>query len=76
MNISTKRGMAAAVAWQRHHISGIKEGGTWVIPRSGTIIQVSHENKTLTMVANLLPELPDIQRVTEAMGWKFVDQTV
>ena len=75
MNISTPSGMAAAVARQRQHLSTLKEGGTWVIPRSGTILKVSHENKTLTLVANLLPELPDLRRVTEAMGWKLVDKT-
>lgn len=75
MNISTKEGMAAAVAWQRNHLNTIREGGMWVIPRSGTVLKVSHAKKTLSLVANLLPELPDLRAVTEAMGWTLVDET-
>ena len=73
MDISTRSGLAAAVEWQRNYLARVAEGGMWIIPRTGTILRVSHKDKTLTVVANLLPELPDLRRVTVAMGWNFVD---
>ena len=70
MEINTAEGMAQAVAWQTAHCALIKEGGTWAVPRSGTVIIISHKNKQATFYG-LLPE-PDIGRVFEAMGWVVV----
>jgi hypothetical protein len=72
MDISEPSGMAAAVEWQRRHLSTLKEGATWVIPRSGTILRVSHEAKTITCLISLLPD-PSLELVTKAMGWKFIN---
>jgi hypothetical protein len=72
MNINTKDGMAQAVAWQQKWVDGVKEGGVWVVPRSGNIIRISHRNRTATVVSSLVSE-PDIRKVFEEMGWRYVD---
>ena len=74
MNISTTEGMEQAVAWQTAHCALIKEGGSWVVPRSGTVITISHKNKQATLYG-LLPE-PDIGKVFEAMGWEVLGGVV
>ena len=71
MNIETKEGMAEAVAWQRQHLSLIKEGGVWIVPRSGATYTISHKAKMAVMTPGFAPE-PDIKRVFNAMGWRVV----
>lgn len=71
MDISTPQGMAAAVAWQKNHVSMIKDGGAWVVPRSGNVIKVEHSKRTATFVVSPVEE-PDIVRVFEAMGWRVI----
>ena len=72
MNISTPSGMALAIQWLRGNIDRIADGGSWLVPRSGSIIQINHSTKTATVVCALLPE-PDTRRVFEAMGWNYHD---
>jgi len=68
MNLNTKEGMDAAVAWQQNLIDTIGDGGAWVVPRSGTLITFHKETSTAVIVEGLLPE-PDIERVLVHMGW-------
>lgn len=71
-DISTKEGMANAVAWQQGHISRLVQGGRWIVPRSGTVYEIDHERKIARRISGLLPE-PDITKVFAAMGWKVVE---
>jgi hypothetical protein len=68
MNVNTKEGMAAAVAWQQKLIDTIQEGGTWAIPRSGTLITFHKDSKVAVIAEGLFPE-PTIKRVLTHMGW-------
>ncbi len=36
----------AHLAWTQNLINTLQEGGTWAIPRSGTLVTVHHEKKT------------------------------
>lgn len=67
MDISTPEGLIEAVRWQTNHVSRIREGGVWLVPRSGTVITIYHSKKHAKFFG-MLPE-PDIQKVFRAMGW-------
>ena len=68
-DLDTKEGMANAIAWTNERLSHLKEGGMWLVPRSGTIVTVSHKNKT-AHVLHLKPD-PSIRRVLKAAGWRI-----
>lgn len=68
MNIDTPQGMQDAVRWTKDHFAQIKPGGVWMVPRSGTILQIFHSVKRVRITAGPLPD-PSLARVIEAMGW-------
>lgn len=55
------------MAWLANLINTLKDGGTWAIPRSGTICTLNHETKTVSMST-------DVEQLTEyyfkRLGWK------
>ena len=67
-DLDTKQGMANAVLWTRSLFERLNDGGTWAVPRSGTIITINHTNKTATIKVGHRPD-PSLKRVIEAMGW-------
>ena len=67
-DIDTQDGMANSVRWTEAMFSQIKDGGTWMIPRSGTVVRVSHKDKTVSVTAGIYPE-NSLRRVIKAMGW-------
>ena len=69
-DLDTKDGMANAVQWTTEHFAKLKDGGIWIVPRSGTLVRVNHTDKTAT-IHNTTPD-PSIKRVIEAMGWTIV----
>ena len=69
-DLDTKEGMKNAVAWTENMFSLINEGGAWAIPRSGTIVRVSHKDKTVSITDGLYPE-HCLRRVIKATGWKI-----
>jgi hypothetical protein len=68
MNINTKQGMQDAVRWTENLFNQIKPGGTWMVPRSGTVLQIFHSAKLVRITAGPVPD-PSLARVIEAMGW-------
>lgn len=70
-DISTKEGMANSIEWQRRQFALLKDGGSWIVPRSGSIITVDHVNKTATKSGEFKEDT--IRRVIEAMGWTWVE---
>ena len=72
MNLNTEEGMKEAIQWQRALIDSLVDGGTWVVPRSGTIITFNKQTRTATFTLQGDPE-PDIQRVLLRMGWDVVE---
>jgi len=72
-NLDTKAGMANAVKWTTEHFAKLKDGGMWMVPRSGTLVQVNHTTKTATLHAGVMPD-PSIRRVIKAMGWTVTEK--
>lgn len=68
-SINTPEGMAAAVKWTTEHVAKIKQGGVWIVPRSGTIIIIDHDSKTATFTELLIGETA-VKKVFHEMGWK------
>jgi hypothetical protein len=57
-----------AVAWLSNFLNRINDGGTWAVPRSGTVYNVSHKHKTLTRAAG--PGDPPTEAIAREAGWK------
>jgi len=72
-DISTEEGMANSIEWTRRQFALLKDGGTWIVPRSGTIVTVDHTNKRATKSGRYREDA--VRRVVEAMGWEWVDAT-
>ena len=73
MNIATSEGMRQAIAWQTGQVNLIKEGGAWIVPRSGTVIKIYGSKKIAVFVTGIYLE-PDIVKVFKAMGWVVADK--
>jgi len=73
-DINTPRGIAQSVKWLAGYLSHIKDGGMWLIPRSGTAFEVRHSEKVAIKVMQMLPD-PSLEKVFHAAGWKVVDNT-
>lgn len=69
-DVNTPEGLANSVRWTQAMFSQIKDGGAWMIPRSGTIVRVSHKDKTVSITAGTQPEA-SLRRVIKAMGWSI-----
>jgi hypothetical protein len=70
-DLDTEEGMQNAMEWTARTLSHIKQGGTWAIPRSGTLVKVDHENKCAYMIDGSAPE-ESTERVLVALGWHVV----
>lgn len=73
-DLDTKAGVAQSVRWLNTHLSQIKDGGMWLIPRSGSAYEVRHTGKTAIKVMQVLAD-PSLDKVFRAAGWKVVDNT-
>lgn len=70
-DLDTEQGMANAKIWTQGLIDNLKDGGTWIVPRSGTMVQVFKDRKEVRIVG-LLPDLA-LGRVFEAMGYRVIE---
>ena len=70
-DLDTEEGMKNAMEWTGRTLSHIKQGGTWMLPRSGTMVKVDHEYKTAYVIEGFAPEDSTV-RVLEALGWTIV----
>jgi hypothetical protein len=70
-DLDTTEGMNNAVTWTRNLFSTVKDGGTWMVPRSMTMVRISHTDKVATLIVGVAPD-PSLRRVIEAMGWTVV----
>lgn len=69
MDITTPQGMAEAVVWTRINVvNKLRDGGTWIVPRSGTLLTLFHSTKTVR-ISSMLPD-DAMARVFKHMGWK------
>jgi hypothetical protein len=73
-DLDTPLGVAQSVNWLVGFLKHIKDGGTWLIPRSGTVYEVRHSDKVAVKIMQMLPD-PSLDKVFRAAGWKVVDNT-
>lgn len=69
-DLDTVGGMNRAVEWTRNTFEQVRDGGRWVVPRSGTVVTIHHTRKSVTIDPGFLPDT-GIERVIRAMGWKI-----
>jgi hypothetical protein len=68
-DLDTEEGMASAIAWTNRTLETLKDGGIWIVPRSGMLIRVlSHSDKVLRVLEGETAD-PSIPRVLKAAGW-------
>ena len=60
--------MPAAIAWTKAHIERLAEGGAWLVPRSGTVVNV-YKDKKKVHILSMVPD-PSIGKVFRAMGYE------
>lgn len=70
-DLDTKQGMVNAITWTKKLIAQLNDGGTWIVPRSGTMVTFDKKTQTATIDAPFARD-PSVTRVLEAMGWKIV----
>lgn len=58
-----------AKQWLVAHLGRINDGGSWGVPRSGSIYRVDHKNKTLTLTAGCGDR--STESLLPAIGWKL-----
>ena len=68
-DLNTEAGMKNAVQWTEYMLGSLKDGGTWIVPRSGTAITIDKTAKVARVcyVANRAE--PAIERVLTTMGY-------
>lgn len=68
-DINSKQGMANAVKWTNNTLRHLKDGGTWMVPRSGTqVIMLDYAARKCRVVEGFEPDL-SITKVLRAGGW-------
>lgn len=72
-DIDTPKGMENAVAWQQRLVDSVKDGGSWAVPRSGSVYTLDKVNKVATRAAFFYID-HQIDRVFKAMGWKVTSR--
>lgn len=69
MDIDTPTGLAEAVVWTNEHMSRLRPGGVWGIPRSGMrVMVISHDPKACRVLPGWNAD-PSVVRVLKAGGW-------
>lgn len=68
-DINTKDGMANAVAWTENLFKMMSEGGSWLVPRSMTIVKVYPLKQEVEVTRGHALD-KSIEKVIKAMGWK------
>jgi len=71
-DIDTPEGMDNAVEWTLRQLALLKDGGTWYVPRSGTLVTIDRKANVATLTGPE-PELA-IERVLLACGWVVVNK--
>jgi hypothetical protein len=67
-DLTTDAGLANAKQWTRMMMSCIKDKGSWLIPRSGTIVNINHTNKAVIIQRGFADE-PEVANIIEQLGY-------
>jgi hypothetical protein len=72
-DLSTVGGMNRAVEWTRGLFERLNDGGMWVVPRSGTMVQVFKSERRVIITPGPLPDAA-IADVIKNMGWAVTEK--
>lgn len=72
-DVDTPHGLARAREWMERQVALIANGGSWIIPRSMSVIVIDKVHKKATRMMGMLPET-STRKVFEAMGWTWEDK--
>jgi hypothetical protein len=67
-DLNTVGGMNRAVEYTRALLELLNEGGVWVVPRSGTMVQVFKSERRVIITDGPVPDAA-IAAVIKNMGW-------
>ena len=70
-DLDTKEGMVNAMLWTKQLVNNIRDGGKWLIPRSGTVVTFDKKKQIATVDAPFGTDT-SVTRVLKAMGWKII----
>jgi hypothetical protein len=70
-DLNTKEGMVNAMLWTKQLVNNIRDGGKWLIPRSGTVVTFDKKQQIATVDAPFGRDT-SVTRVLKAMGWKII----
>lgn len=70
--VETPEQMGRAVRWVNALLAMVRTGGTWGVPRSGSVYRVNHETRTITVVEG---GEEVITRVLKAAGWNVIERS-
>ena len=70
-DLDTKTGMVNDMRWTKRLIESLNDGGSWAIPRSGTVVTFDKRKQIATVDAPFAHD-PSVTRVLKALGWKIV----
>jgi hypothetical protein len=65
--------MNRAVEWTRNLFETLNDGGIWVVPRSGTVVQVFKSERRVIITNGPIPD-EAIKGVVEHMGWAVAEK--
>ena len=73
-DLDTPQGMENAKRWTANMLDRLKDNGSWVVPRSGTVVTIDKK----AMTANILCFMPDesIGRVLRALGYTTTERVL
>lgn len=73
-NLDTKEGMANAIAWTDNMMRQLKDGGTWLVPRSGTaVVMLDYATRKCRVIKGFESDT-SIKRVLIASGWTVEEE--
>ncbi len=72
-DLSTVGGMNRAVEWTRDLFESLNDGGVWIVPRSGTIVQVFKSERRVIITNGPFPDT-SLGRVIKNMGWAVTEK--
>ena len=72
---NTKTGMRNAVEWTNRTMRKLKDGGQWVIPRSGTVVTMEDSQRKYCSIQQGFASDLIIGKVLIAAGWTVIMPT-
>jgi hypothetical protein len=72
-DLNTVGGMNRAVEWTRNLFESLNDGGVWIVPRSGTMVQVFKSERRVIITNGPFPDAA-IADVIKNMGWTVTEK--